>query len=296
MRSQVAVVLFLLGSGTAAESAAAPARPTAPAFSASVAEPLGLEPLELSPLEPSPLPASPLAPRLLAGDTMARLQEAAAAEPSESGSRHGRLSDVGRSLVLPGWGQLHAGYRTLGFAFLATEAVIWTAFAVNTAKGEMRKDSYEETARLYAGIDLNAVDEEFRALIGQYYSSDEYNRLVVYRDAAALYYGDFENYDRYIEENSLSGSETWSWGTEADIMRYGSQRRSSENAFHDAQFVAALAIVNRVASAIVAARLAPRTPEPSGEARGLSSHPTWGFVPGPTGELEPRLAWELRFH
>ena len=284
MRRVLAVVLLLAATGaSAAEPAVALDSPAVSSFPSTALEPSGLEP-------------SALAPRLLAGDTMARLQEAAASEPSEPESKRGQLSDVGRSLVLPGWGQLHAGYRTLGFAFLAAEAAIWTAFTINVAKGEMRKGSYEETAKLYAGIDLDAVDEDFRALIGQYYSSDEYNRLVVYRDAASLYYGDFENYNRYIEENSLRGEESWSWGTEADILRYGSQRRSSENAFHDAQFAAALAVVNRVTSAVVAARLAPRTVESSGEAQGFSSRPTWGFELGPTGELEPRLAWELRFH
>lgn len=293
-RLLAAALLFLATGVAVAEPAVAPAvEPSrSPSILERAAPPSILEPSA----PPSALAPWALAPRLLAADATARLQEAAAAEPAETASRRGDLSDVGRSLVLPGWGQLHAGYRTLGFVFLATEAAIWTAFTVNIAKGEMRKDSYEETALLYAGIDLSAVDEEFRALIGQYYSSDEYNRLVVYRDAAAAYYGDFENYNRYIEENSLRGAETWSWGADADIKRYGAQRRSSENAFHDAQFVAALAIVNRVASAIVAARLSPRTGEPSGEAEGVSSRPTWGFQLGPTGEFEPRLAWELRFH
>ena len=252
---------------------------------------------------PAPMPAPPdglqpslLAPRLLALDTDTRVSEAEAAAAAEEGPHRGHLSDVGRSLVLPGWGQLHAGYRTLGYVFLAAEAAIWTGFAVSVVKGEKRKDTYEETAQLFAGIDLNQVDEEFRTLVGQYESSDEYNRLVVYRDAAALYYGDFENYNRYIDENSLTGAETWQWSSTQKFEQYSTERRSSEGAFHDAQFMVGLAVVNRVASAIVASRLTPRETEPEGEAKAVSSRPRWGFAVGPNGDLEPRLAWELRFH
>jgi len=250
----------------------------------------------LSPPAQAALEPSALVPRQLALDTDSRLQEAAAAGPAGQGPHRGQLSDVGRSLVLPGWGQLHAGHRTLGFAFLAAEAAIWTTFAVSIAKGELRKKSYEETARLFANIDLDRVDSRFRSLIGQYESSGEYNRLVVYRDAAAAYYGDFENYDRYIEEHSLGGAEAWVWSSTEKFEQYGAERRSSEGAFHDAQFAAGLAVVNRVASAIVAARLSPRRAEPAAEAEGVSSRPTWGFRVGPSGRLEPRLAWELRFH
>ncbi len=243
----------------------------------------------------SPLAPSRLAPRALALATEARLAEAEAAAPAQESRGRGRLEDVGRSLVLPGWGQLHAGHRTLGFAFLAAEAAIWTAFAINVVKGEHRQDTYEETALLFAGIDLEQVDEHFRSLVGQYESSDEYNRLVVYRDAAALYYGDFENYNRYIEENSVRGDEAWAWATPEKFAQYGAERRSSENSFHDARTVAALAVVNRVASAIVAARMAPVASEAEASSD-LSSRPTLGFHFDERGRPEPRLAWELRFH
>jgi hypothetical protein len=271
---RLAAVLVLLATGAAAAHAAPVPTPS---------RAYALEP-------------SALAPRLLALDTDSRISEAEAAAPAEESPHRGRLSDVGRSLVLPGWGQLNAGYRTLGTIFLAAEAAIWTGFAVSIAKGEMRKDTYEETAQLFAGIDLNQVSDEFRSLVGQYESSDEYNRLVVYRDAAAMYYGDFENYNRYIEENSLTGAQTWQWSSAQKFEQYAAERRSSEGAFHDAQFMVGLAVVNRVASAVVAARLAPRQSEPEGEAKGISSRPRWDFAVGPTGELEPRLAWELRFH
>jgi hypothetical protein len=240
---------------------------------------------------------SRLASHALPLDAMARVEEAQAEAPADASTQQsdGRLGNAGRSLILPGWGQLHGGHRTLGLCFLVAEAAIWTTFTVFLVQGELREDSYEETARLFAGLDLDTVGDEFRGYLAEYESSEEYNRLVVYRQAAALYYGDFENYNRYIEENSIGGDQAWAWTTFDYFAQYGAQRRSSDQAYHDAELMVALAVVNRVASAIVAARMEPVPPEPKASTSGVSTGPTWGLRLDPRGRPEPRVAWELRF-
>src|SRR5215831_2992205 len=121
------------------------------------------------------LPASALALPLPASDLSKRLADETAPPTNQSESKHpGNLGDVGRSLVLPGWGALHQGHRNVGLAFLAVEAGLWTTVAVASGQGSMRAHSSVETAQLYAGIDLDAHDDHFKKLVNNYQSSDEY--------------------------------------------------------------------------------------------------------------------------
>src|SRR5215471_16910259 len=65
------------------------------------------------------LPASALALPLPSQNLSKRLADETAPPTNQSESKHpGNLGDVGRSLVLPGWGALHQGHRNVGLAFL----------------------------------------------------------------------------------------------------------------------------------------------------------------------------------
>lgn len=128
----------------------------------------------------------------------------------------------------------------------------------------MRRDTYELSARLHAGIDLSGRDEEYRRIVGGFLSSDEYNLYVVYRDAANLHYDDPAQMRAYIAEHELKGSDAWHWGTLGDLLRYRDQRKDSQRAQQRANTAMAVAIVNRFVSALHAARLAGR---PSAEPR-----------------------------
>ena len=91
-----------------------------------------------------------------------------------------------RSLTVPGWGQATAGRPTAARVFGIAELGVWATFAGFRIQEQMRRESYERTARILAGIDLRGRDDEFRRIVGAYISSDEYNQLVVFRDAANL--------------------------------------------------------------------------------------------------------------
>jgi len=176
------------------------------------------------------------------------------AAPEALGSERARI--LLRSLTLPGWGQATVGRRTSAAFFGLTETAIWGTFAAFRIQVAMREDAYLRTARVQAGIDLAGRDDEWRRIVGAFLSSEEYNLLVVARDAANLYYHDPEAYRAYIAEHSLQGANSWRWTSPEDQARYRGQRQNAQRAAQRANTTLAVAVVNRIASALHAARVA----------------------------------------
>ena len=206
-----------------------------------------------------------------------------------------------RSLLIPGWGQLATGHKTQAAVFFGLEVATWTSYATFRRQGALRRDSYFDTARLFAGIDLADVPESYRKLLGQYRSSDVYNQYVVLREAA-YFYEDPTERAQYIASRSIPDANAWSWGDSYDeFLRYKEQRRSSEHAFKNAQYTLGFAIINHVVSAIAAARTASHHPAES-EAFGGGAqpgHPTarlaWEVAPGAGLVPDARVACVVRF-
>jgi len=259
MLAVVAVAPGAAPSSGAAERSAPPAAPAGapsePSTAAGSIAPYGLSALDVAP--PSGVSRLALAPPP---------EEGPVRQSSISGRRgdtaHARGLGVERarillqSLTVPGWGQATLGRRTAAKVFLVTEVGIWASFTAFRIQEQLRRLTYQRTAQLFAGIDLRSRDEEFRRIVGQYPSSDEYNRLVVRRDAANLYYEDPDAYWQYIAEHELKGADTWAWYDEQSLRRYGDERKSTTRAALRANTALALAIANRLVSAIHAARYA----------------------------------------
>jgi hypothetical protein len=171
-----------------------------------------------------------------------------------------------RSLTIPGWGQATLGHNTSASVFGLAELGVWATFTAYRIQVAMRRDTYVRTARILAGIDLGGRDEEFRRIVGSFISSDEYNRLVVFRDAANLYYNDPAAYRAYIAEHELKGRDTWDWGSDDNLDRYRAQRKRTTEASQRANTMLAVAVANRLLSALHAARqarsLGPRKDSP----------------------------------
>jgi len=187
---------------------------------------------------------------------------------SARGRRMGRLpsglsGDRARlmlqSLTVPGWGEATLGQRRSALAFGLLELGIWGSFTTFRIQEQMRRDTYERTARLFGGIDLGGRDEEYRRIVGLYLSSEEYNRLVVRRDAANLYFGDPAAYDAYIAAHEIRGADAWAWTSEADFLRYRTERQATQRASKHAQDALAVAIINRLLSVIHVSRSHPST-------------------------------------
>ena len=208
---------------------------------------------------------SPLALPRVALEQMPAADAAAAAAPDAEGSSIPRLGAerariLLRSLTVPGWGQATLGRRTSAKVFGLSELGVWTSFVAFRVQEHLRRDSYEVTARLFAGIDLDGRDEEFRRIVGFYPSSEEYNRLVVRRDAANLYYDKPALYAQYIAEHELRGRDAWTWVSPESYDRYQEQRKLTRKAALRANAMLGLAIANRLLSAVHAARYAGAAP------------------------------------
>jgi hypothetical protein len=207
-----------------------------------------------------------------------------------------------RSLLIPGWGQLATGHKTQAAVFFGLEVATWTTYATFRHQGSLRRDSYFDTARLFAGIDLADVPESYRKLVGQYRSSDVYNQYVVLREAT-YFYSDSTERAQYIESRSIPDANAWSWGDSYDeFLRYRAERRSSEQSFKNAQYTLGFAIINRVVSAIAAARTASGHHKAEADAVGEGAqpgHPTarlaWAMSPGAGFVPDARVACVVRF-
>ena len=182
-----------------------------------------------------------------------------------------------RSLTVPGWGQATLGHRRSATVFAIADLSIWTSFTAFRVQQRLRTDASLRTAMLEAGIDLSGRDEDIRRIVGLYASSEEYNQLVVYRDAANLYYDDPVAYRAYIESHQLQGSNAWAWSNQDSFRRYSGQRKQAQRAALRSNTALALAIANRLISAVHAARAASHAP---------AKAQSWNFecVPVPGGD------------
>ncbi len=186
-----------------------------------------------------------------------------------------------RSLTMPGWGQATLGHRTAGAVFGVLEAGVWGTWTAFKVQQKLRTDASIETARLDAGVDLRGKDEEFRRIVGFFSSSDEYNQLVVARDAANLYYDHPDQYRDYIAKHSIGGALAWSWQDQASFLRYSAQRKDAHRAALRANTALACAIGNRILSVLHAARLAGKAAPAAAPAH------TWNFEVTPVGGDDP---------
>jgi hypothetical protein len=196
-----------------------------------------------------------------------------------------------RSVTVPGWGQATLGHRTAGTVFGIIESGVWGSFLAFRIQEHLRRDASTRTARIYAGIDLAGRDEEMRRLVGAFASSDEYNLLVVSRDAANLYYDEPDRYRDYIAQHSLGGSNAWSWRDAGSFFRYQAQRKDAQRAALRANTALAAAVGNRILSVLHVARVANRAPGATGAPR------SWNLEVVPAGGDDPtEFRFGLRTH
>lgn len=249
----------------------------APALGRSLAALPRSEPLALS---TAFTPAPDLAVRISGGKPSPKPKKSAGPRRnSNMALTPERAQALLRSMTVPGWGQATLGHRTAGAVFAVAETGVWGSFIAFRIQEALRRDAAARTAQLFAGIDLRGRDEEFLRIVGAFASSDEYNRLVVMRDAANLYYNNPTAYRDYIAKNSLSGGNAWEWQDEASFLRYGSQRKDSQRAALRANTALALAIANRLLSILHVARIAGTRPAPGAH--------TWNFEVVPAGGQDP---------
>jgi len=146
------------------------------------------------------------------------------------------------SLLLPGMGELYADAYNTGKYFTIADGVLWGTLIGMSAYSNWQEDNYKTYAASLADVvnDGNK-DEDFYANIGDYTSVYSYN------DQKALE----RNFNEMYDEEAYF----WKWNTTDERRTYRDMWNSSETANNNIRFVVGGLILNRIVSAINAARL-----------------------------------------
>ncbi len=145
------------------------------------------------------------------------------------------------SLLLPGMGELYADAYDIGKYFTIADGALWSAFAGMSIYANWQEDNYISYAETRAGINSVDKDENYFATISQYNSIESYNdEKALERNFDAMY-----DPDKYF----------WKWSSTEERREYREMWTSTEQTKNDTRFIIGGLILNRIASAINAARL-----------------------------------------
>ncbi len=164
-------------------------------------------------------------------------------EESELKYRKSITKAVFLSLVLPGTGEYYADSRRKGHIFMGTDMALWIGFVGLRSYGSWLKRDYRIYAAQHAGIDLSGKQDDFFEDLTYYESRDEYNQFApLYSNGELLPYPQTDFWD-------------WQWEDIASRYYYRDLRNKSKLAYRKSLFVAGLLLVNRIISAVDAARV-----------------------------------------
>jgi len=179
------------------------------------------------------------------------------------------------SLLLPGMGELYADAYNVGKYFTIADGLLWGTFIGMNAYSNWQEDSYKSYAASEAGVINDASkDEDFYANIGDYTS------VYTYNEQKALE----RNFDEMYDEQT----NFWKWNTTDERRTYRDMWNSSETASNGIRFVVGGLILNRLISAINAARLV------SAYNNKLEEEVSWNFSVGFMNT--PNLPTSLALH
>ena len=165
------------------------------------------------------------------------------------------------SLLLPGMGELYADEYGIGKYFTIADGILWGTFIGMSAYSGWQEDNYKTYAASNADvINDGNKDEDFYANIGDYTS------VYTYNDQKALE----RNFDEMYDEEAYF----WKWNNTDERRTYRDMWNSSETASNNIRFVVGGLILNRVISAINAARLV------SSYNKSIEEEVSWNFSVG----------------
>ncbi len=186
------------------------------------------------------------------------LQPAAAEEKSV-------LKAVAYSLLLPGMGELYAGGFDSGKYFLIAESGLWLTFTSFELYGNWLQNDARKFAAGHSAASVDGKDDQFFVNIGNFNNVYDYNEKKLRdRDLGGLY--------------DVSGPFFWRWDSDQSRMKFRDLRVKSDNVINNVRFVVGAIIINHIASAVNAARIAIR-----GNKGGVA--PEWDVQAGVLGGI-----------
>jgi len=182
------------------------------------------------------------------------------------------------SFLIPGMGELYAERYDVGVYFTAAEGVLWLGLSGLNYYGNWQRDNYKDYAAVHAGIDLTNKSENYFATISSYLNINDYNN---------------EKYlNREFHKVLDLNTHYWNWPSNDARKKYRSMWVSSESAFNNVRFAAAMIVVNHLVSAINAVILTNKYNRGL-ESSGLSFRT--GFEKNIFGGIDYKLNLTTRF-
>lgn len=171
----------------------------------------------------------------------AAVEQLRSLDTQPAGEQKSVLVAIAYSLVLPGLGDLYADNFQTGKYFLGAEAGLWVSYAAIGTYGYWLKQDAKTFAVDKAGANFTGKSDQFAVDIGNYLSVADYNDAKLRNRDAGLFYDPNSNF-------------AWQWASDADRAHYKDLRIRGDVALRNSQFVIGALVVNRIISAISAAR------------------------------------------
>ena len=169
-----------------------------------------------------------------------------------------------RSILIPGWGQLAEGKKSLGYAFLTTEVLLISGVIGFNMYSSWLEDDYRTYAAQHAGVTGNP-GHQFYVEIGNWMDRRSFNERRL----------QFRQYDELYSESSMD----WSWDSDAARRYFRNMRIDSDQVRQNSMLLIGGLILNHFVAAIEAGR-------------GIKDNTTQVSVDvGKGDKVEMRLSW-----
>jgi hypothetical protein len=146
------------------------------------------------------------------------------------------------SLLLPGMGELYADGFDEGRYSLIAEGGLWLTYLSFRQYGSWLQDDARSFAASRAGATVTGKNDQYFVDLGNFNDTYEYNEKQLR--------------DRELEKvYDVSAGYYWKWDSDNSRKEYRALRVSSERVLNNSKFIIATIVVNRIISAINAARL-----------------------------------------
>lgn len=146
------------------------------------------------------------------------------------------------SLLLPGMGELYADGFDEGRYSLVAEGALWLSYFSFRQYGSWLQTDARNFASVHSGAMIDGKDDRYYVSLGNFLDTYEHNEKQL-RD---------RELDNIYDVNA---GYYWRWDSDVNRKEYRSMRVSSERVLSNSQFIIATIVVNRILSAINAARL-----------------------------------------
>lgn len=158
------------------------------------------------------------------------------------------------SILLPGAGHHYLDAKRQARMFWGIEAAMWAGYLGLNWYGARVREDYKLYAAAEADANPGINSDDYYHAVERYRTNETYNEEVR-REARALHPYDLEAQRQYILENGYWGEDGWSWDDDGAWEEYAHLRTMSRDYLHKATYCLGATLLNRVVSAIFAAKL-----------------------------------------